>query len=76
MPGPRKKASPSESSRRSMKRTDGGIPRDDRPSDEEIRARAYELYLERGGMGGNEVEDWLRAETELRKPRTLDDALP
>jgi hypothetical protein len=35
------------------------------PSQEEIARRAYELYLERGG-DGNEVEDWLQAERELR----------
>jgi len=30
-----------------------------------IRKRAYELYLERPGGGGNELEDWLRAEAEV-----------
>ena len=38
--------------------------------DEEIRHRAYELYLERsagvGDMSGNEDEDWLIAEREVR----------
>jgi hypothetical protein len=33
--------------------------------DERIRARAYELYLERGDRPGNDVEDWLRAEREV-----------
>jgi ribosomal protein L7/L12 len=32
---------------------------------ERIRARAYELFLERGGQHGHELEDWLRAEAEL-----------
>lgn len=37
------------------------------PTDEErIRARAYELYLERGGSPSDEMEDWLRAEREHR----------
>jgi DUF2934 family protein len=31
----------------------------------QIRLRAYELYQERGGEEGHEVEDWLRAEEEL-----------
>lgn len=31
---------------------------------ERIRARAYELYLSRGGEPGREVEDWLQAEKE------------
>jgi hypothetical protein len=34
--------------------------------EEEIRQRAYELYLERGGTPGNENEDWLIAEREVR----------
>jgi len=33
--------------------------------DEVIRARAYELYVERGMEDGHEVEDWLRAEEEV-----------
>jgi len=36
------------------------------PSYQEIRRRAYELYLERDGVGGDEVDDWLQAEAELR----------
>lgn len=34
--------------------------------EEQIRARAYELYLERGGGPSDEMEDWLRAEREYR----------
>ena len=33
---------------------------------EEIRRRAYELYLQRGGVPGNENQDWLVAEQEVR----------
>jgi len=36
------------------------------PTEEEIRLRAYEIYCARNGGPGNEVEDWLLAETELR----------
>ena len=32
---------------------------------EAVRARAYELYLERGGEHGRDVEDWSRAEEEI-----------
>ena len=39
------------------------------PSDEEIRARAYEMYLERGGDHGLDLDDWVRAERELRQRR-------
>jgi hypothetical protein len=35
--------------------------------EEEIRNRAYEIYLQRGGQPGDELEDWLRAERELAK---------
>ncbi len=35
--------------------------------EEQIRYRAYELYVERGGTHGMDQEDWFRAETELRK---------
>jgi Protein of unknown function (DUF2934) len=37
------------------------------PAEERIRMRAYELYLERGGAPGDEMEDWLRAEREIRE---------
>jgi hypothetical protein len=37
------------------------------PSHEEIRRRAYEIYLERGCRPGDELDDWLRAERELHK---------
>ena len=33
--------------------------------EEGIRARAYELYLERGMHDGHDLEDWLRAEEEV-----------
>jgi hypothetical protein len=35
-----------------------------RPDDDMIRARAYEMYLQRGHHG-DPMEDWLRAEREL-----------
>src|SRR5260370_25997757 len=35
------------------------------PTLEQIQARAYEIYLERHGAPGNQIEDWLRAEREL-----------
>ncbi len=34
--------------------------------DEDIRKRAYEIYVERGMGHGRDVEDWLQAERELR----------
>jgi DUF2934 family protein len=35
------------------------------PDRDRIAMRAYELYLERGGSEGQELEDWLTAEREL-----------
>ena len=35
--------------------------------DEEIRRRAYEIYLERGEQPGRELDDWLQAERELAR---------
>lgn len=40
------------------------------PSCEEIRLRAYEIFLERGGLPGNELDDWLKAEHELDGHKT------
>jgi len=33
--------------------------------EQEIRNRAYEIYLQRGAQPGYEVEDWLQAKREL-----------
>ncbi len=35
------------------------------PTHEEIERRAYQMYIERGGVHGQDVEDWLQAELEL-----------
>ena len=37
-----------------------------RPSEDEVRVRAYQCYLERGGTHGNDVDDWVEAEKELK----------
>jgi hypothetical protein len=36
-----------------------------RPSDDQIRARAYDIFLRRGGRPGDPVDDWFAAEREL-----------
>jgi outer membrane protein TolC len=41
-----------------------------RPTNAEIAARAYELYVKRGRNDGSDVADWLQAETELRTRQT------
>lgn len=35
--------------------------------EERIRRRAYELYVQRGSRSGSELDDWLRAEQEIRR---------
>ena len=49
------------------KSAQGSEPRTtkDDPTREEIEVRAYEIYVERGGGHGQDVDDWLRAEREL-----------
>ena len=37
--------------------------------EEAIRARAYELYLQRGDGSGDDMNDWLQAEREQRARR-------
>jgi hypothetical protein len=39
------------------------------PTEDDIRMRAYQLYLERGRAPGRDFDDWLSAERELRKRR-------
>lgn len=41
----------------------------DPPTKNEIRARAYEIYLARGDAPGDAVSDWLEAERELYNGR-------
>jgi hypothetical protein len=37
------------------------------PTSEEIQSRAYQIYMERGGADGSDLEDWLQAERELQQ---------
>jgi hypothetical protein len=37
------------------------------PKVEEIRQRAYEIHLERGGAHGWDQDDWLQAEQDLTR---------
>jgi ribose 5-phosphate isomerase len=36
------------------------------PTPEQVRQRAYEIYASRNGGPGDEIQDWLQAERELR----------
>ena len=40
-------------------------PRATGPNEEQIRLRAYEIYVERGRADGKDREDWIQAEKEL-----------
>jgi hypothetical protein len=42
------------------------------PTQREIELRAYEIYLQRGGEDGNELNDWLAAEKELTESLQMD----
>ena len=37
------------------------------PLEEQIRRRAYELYVLRGNESGSELDDWLQAEEEISR---------
>ena len=41
------------------------VPADTATLVEEIRRRAYDIYLERGEQPGRDLDDWLQAEREL-----------
>ena len=41
--------------------------RNHEPSLAEIRERAFEIHIERGGIHGCELDHWLQAERELQK---------
>ena len=38
---------------------------EDVPTEERIRQRAHEIYLQRGDGVGSELDDWLEAEREI-----------
>ena len=40
-------------------------PRPTGPTEEQVRLRAYELYVERGRADGRDLEDWFQTEREI-----------
>ena len=38
-----------------------------RATNEEIALRAYDLFIQRGGSHGSDVQDWLQAEKDLKR---------
>ena len=57
---PSTRPSPAAANEQLQPRAPVDLPRD------AIAARAYELYLARGGADGRDLDDWLQAEQELR----------
>jgi hypothetical protein len=60
--------------RRSGKKVKGPAPAEPdrpiaKPADEQIRARAYEIYVARGRAPGHDIDDWLQAERELQREK-------
>ena len=43
------------------------LPGTNAAAEEEIRRRAYEIYLGRGEQPGSESDDWFQAEHELKR---------
>jgi hypothetical protein len=41
--------------------------------EEQIRRRAYELYVRRGSQSGSELDDWLQAEKEFLQDDAIDE---
>ena len=41
-----------------------------KPSDDDIRVRAYHRFLERGAGPGGDFDDWLEAEKDLKATRS------
>jgi hypothetical protein len=50
---------------RAPQTTDTRVDAEKLPMEERIRLRAHEIYLQRGGEDGSELDDWLQAEQEL-----------
>ena len=46
---------------------DSGIASAGTLTEDDIRRRAYQRYLERGGGHGQDFDDWLEAERELKQ---------
>jgi hypothetical protein len=40
------------------------------PTPKQIRERAFEIHIERGGIHGCDLDDWLEAEREFREKYT------
>ena len=50
----------------------GGQDPQGEPTLDRIAERAYEIYQRRGGTDGQDMDDWLQAERELRRGTSRD----
>jgi hypothetical protein len=69
----RSPASTSPRKRATTKKANGAAPgplAPARPTDDQIRVRAYHRYLERGSGPGGDFDDWLEAEKDLKTTRS------
>ena len=57
-----------EAKQRSAEVGNGDPSMVDSAREQDLRRRAYEIYLERGEEPGRDLEDWLQAERELAMP--------
>ena len=64
-----KTADPATPARPKARRAPAAAKAAPEPSVDDIRRRAYERYLERGGRHGEHFDDWLAAEAELRSKK-------
>jgi hypothetical protein len=67
-PRERTEKAPTNGQTRVTARKRKGLPAPEAPIDasaDQIRLRAYELYVERGGVHGQDWDDWFAAEREL-----------
>jgi hypothetical protein len=64
---PKRLASPEPQPTSAQAAVPGAAPVANAARDEDIRRRAYEIYLERGEQPGRELDDWLQAERELER---------
>lgn len=67
--GRRPRARSADSRRTETQAGRSGARDTEQPAYDDIARRAYELYQQRGGNEGQDMDDWLRAEAELREGR-------
>ena len=53
-------AGPAQSKKRARETTETDLP-----LEEQVRGRAHEIWLRRGGQDGSDTDDWLQAEEEI-----------